>query len=186
VRENKVIPQQEALTRIESGVTIDIAGFIGQDDPLTLIDGLKGTGAPRRRAGRGAHAGGRGHGGRERQAEARGRRQDVPARDGPPGGGGVPCAPTSATGAAISSTAALPANHNPNVATCADYVIAQVETLFARTSPTPSPSHTQGIYVDAEVRSDLQYRVERPLQPVRPDITRRFLPSSRRYLCTTT
>ena len=38
---NKVVPIEEAMSRIESGMSIAVGGFIGQGDPLTLIDYLK-------------------------------------------------------------------------------------------------------------------------------------------------
>lgn len=38
---NKVVPIEEAMSHIKSGMSIAIGGFIGQGDPLTLIDYLK-------------------------------------------------------------------------------------------------------------------------------------------------
>lgn len=38
---NKVVPVAEAMACIRSGMSIAIGGFIGQGDPLTLIDHLK-------------------------------------------------------------------------------------------------------------------------------------------------
>ena len=38
---NKVIPIEEALSHVKSGMSIAVGGFIGQGDPLTLIDYLK-------------------------------------------------------------------------------------------------------------------------------------------------
>ncbi|MCX6364615.1 MAG: CoA transferase subunit A [Actinobacteria bacterium] len=38
---NKVVPIEEAMSRIKSGMSIAVGGFIGQGDPLTLIDHLK-------------------------------------------------------------------------------------------------------------------------------------------------
>ncbi len=38
---NKVVPIEEAMSRVESGMSIAVGGFIGQGDPLTLIDYLK-------------------------------------------------------------------------------------------------------------------------------------------------
>ena len=38
---NKVIPIEEALSHVKSGMSIAVGGFIGQGDPLTLIDHLK-------------------------------------------------------------------------------------------------------------------------------------------------
>jgi acetate CoA/acetoacetate CoA-transferase alpha subunit len=41
VPKNKVVPIDEAMSHIKSGMTIAVGGFIGQGDPLTLIDYLK-------------------------------------------------------------------------------------------------------------------------------------------------
>ena len=38
---NKVVPIEEAMAHVESGMSIAVGGFIGQGDPLTLIDFLK-------------------------------------------------------------------------------------------------------------------------------------------------
>lgn len=38
---NKVVPIEEAMSHIRSGMSIAVGGFIGQGDPLTLIDYLK-------------------------------------------------------------------------------------------------------------------------------------------------
>lgn len=38
---NKVVSLAEAMSHIRSGMSIAIGGFIGQGDPLTLIDYLK-------------------------------------------------------------------------------------------------------------------------------------------------
>ena len=38
---NKVVPIEEALAHIRSGMSIAVGGFIGQGDPLTIIDHLK-------------------------------------------------------------------------------------------------------------------------------------------------
>ena len=38
---NKVVPIAEALSHVKSGMSIAVGGFIGQGDPLTLIDHLK-------------------------------------------------------------------------------------------------------------------------------------------------
>lgn len=38
---NKVVPVDEALSHVKSGMSIAVGGFIGQGDPLTLIDHLK-------------------------------------------------------------------------------------------------------------------------------------------------
>jgi acetate CoA/acetoacetate CoA-transferase alpha subunit len=41
VPKNKVVPIDEAMSHVKSGMSIAIGGFIGQGDPLTLIDYLK-------------------------------------------------------------------------------------------------------------------------------------------------
>jgi acetate CoA/acetoacetate CoA-transferase alpha subunit len=41
VPKNKVVPIEEAMSHVRSGMSIAIGGFIGQGDPLTLIDHLK-------------------------------------------------------------------------------------------------------------------------------------------------
>ncbi len=38
---NKVVPIEEAMSHIQSGMSIAVGGFIGQGDPLTLIDYMK-------------------------------------------------------------------------------------------------------------------------------------------------
>ena len=38
---NKVVPIEEAMSHVASGMSIAVGGFIGQGDPLTLIDYLK-------------------------------------------------------------------------------------------------------------------------------------------------
>lgn len=38
---NKVVPIEEAMSHVKSGMTIAVGGFIGQGDPLTLIDYIK-------------------------------------------------------------------------------------------------------------------------------------------------
>ena len=41
VPKNKVVPIDEAMAHVKSGMSIAVGGFIGQGDPLTLIDYLK-------------------------------------------------------------------------------------------------------------------------------------------------
>jgi len=48
-------------------------------------------------------------------------------------------------------------NYNSICATCAEYVIAEVEFLYNPGEIDPESVHTQGIYVDAVVRSDMSY-----------------------------
>ena len=38
---NKVVPIAEAMSHVRSGMSVAVGGFIGQGDPLTLIDHLK-------------------------------------------------------------------------------------------------------------------------------------------------
>ncbi len=40
---NKVVSLEEAMSHIESGMTVAVGGFLSQGDPLTLIHGLKET-----------------------------------------------------------------------------------------------------------------------------------------------
>lgn len=235
MRENKVIPLEEALSRVESGMTIAVGGFIGQGDPLTLIDGLKrmthihdltivsndagfGERGIVELVRRGmvrkmltSHVGttpyiGEAVNAGDLEIELMPQGTFVErVRCGGAGLGGV-LTPvgvgtevengkpkmeiegrTYLLETAIHADVAFvrahvgdwrgnlvyrgtSRNHNPNIATCADYVIAEVETLYCMGELDPESIHTQGIYIDAVVRSDLQYCVERPLQPVRPDI----------------
>jgi acetate CoA/acetoacetate CoA-transferase alpha subunit len=41
VPKNKVVPIAEAMSHVRTGMSIAVGGFIGQGDPLTLIDHLK-------------------------------------------------------------------------------------------------------------------------------------------------
>jgi acetate CoA/acetoacetate CoA-transferase alpha subunit len=49
------------------------------------------------------------------------------------------------------------ANYNPFCATCADYTIAEVEFLCGIGEIGPENVHTSGIFVDAVVRSNINY-----------------------------
>jgi acetate CoA/acetoacetate CoA-transferase alpha subunit len=40
---NKVVSLEEALSHVQSGMTVAVGGFLAQGDPLTLIHGLKDT-----------------------------------------------------------------------------------------------------------------------------------------------
>ena len=40
---NKVVSLEEALSHVQSGMTVAVGGFLSQGDPLTLIHGLKDT-----------------------------------------------------------------------------------------------------------------------------------------------
>ncbi len=53
-------------------------------------------------------------------------------------------------------------NFNPVVATCADYVIAEVEHLVSIGDTDPESTQTPGIYIDAVVRSELSHYSRRP------------------------
>jgi acetate CoA/acetoacetate CoA-transferase alpha subunit len=48
-------------------------------------------------------------------------------------------------------------NFNPLCATCAEYVVAEVEFLYNPGEIAPESVHTPGLYVDAVVRSDVSY-----------------------------
>jgi acetate CoA/acetoacetate CoA-transferase alpha subunit len=48
-------------------------------------------------------------------------------------------------------------NYNTVVATCADYVVAEVEHTFSVGELDPEKVHTPGVFVDAVVRSDVTY-----------------------------
>jgi acetate CoA/acetoacetate CoA-transferase alpha subunit len=49
-------------------------------------------------------------------------------------------------------------NYNSACATCADYVVAEVEYLYDPGEVAPESVHTPGLYVDAVVRADIFYR----------------------------
>jgi acetate CoA/acetoacetate CoA-transferase alpha subunit len=48
-------------------------------------------------------------------------------------------------------------NYNPLCATCAEYVIAEVQNLCNVGEIDPESVHTSGVYIDAVVRSDVSY-----------------------------
>ena len=48
-------------------------------------------------------------------------------------------------------------NYNTVVATCADYVVAEVEHCYSIGELDPEKIHTPGVFVDAVVRSDVTY-----------------------------
>ena len=52
-------------------------------------------------------------------------------------------------------------NYNTVVATCADFVVAEVEHAYSVGELDPERIHTPGIYVDAVVRADVAYCGER-------------------------
>jgi acetate CoA/acetoacetate CoA-transferase alpha subunit len=225
VPKNKVVPIEEAMSHIKSGMSIAVGGFIGQGDPLTLIDHLKtmdvhdltiyendagfhergvvelalqgklkkivashvgttphigrlmnegklevevvpqGTLAERMRAG-GAGLGGfltptgvgTLYGESRRQMELNGRdflleealRCDVAIIRAHAGDtwGNLIYRGTSR-------------NFNVPAATCADFVIAEVENLYVLGELGPNAVHTPGIFVDAVVRANIDYCVAR-------------------------
>ena len=215
---NKVVPIEEAMSHIRSGMSIAIGGFIGQGDPLTLIDHLKtmdvgdltiyendagyrdrgtvelvkqgkvkkivashiGTtpeigkamnegrlivevDAPghagrddalrRRRPGRLPHTHRHRHHRRRRQAGAGTRSQ--PAH---PGAVGEHSARGHRRNIGRPIYRGTSRNFNVPAATCADFVIAEVENLYTMGEMDPEGKiHTSGIFVDAVVRADIEY-----------------------------
>ncbi|HLA80805.1 MAG TPA: CoA transferase subunit A [Thermoleophilia bacterium] len=218
---NKVVSVEAAISRIESGMTIAVGGFLSQGDPLTLLRALKASdvrdlilysicGGVRDRgivelvnAGkvrklvashigttpdvvRALHdgkievelvpqgtlaeqlrCGGAGLGGFLTRtgigtAVAEGKQHvDV---------GGVPHLLEFAIRTDVALVRAhtgdfwgnlryrgTAANYNPLCAMCADHTIAEVEFLCGIGEIGPESIHTPGIYVDAVVRSDVDY-----------------------------
>jgi 3-oxoacid CoA-transferase A subunit len=219
---NKVVGLEEAISHIESGMTVAIGGFLSQGDPLTLIHGLKDSEAkdltivsctggfrdrgvvelvrlgkvrklitshigttpdvvkayhageievelvPQGTLAEQMRAGGAGLGGfltptgmgtvvadGKPHIEVEGRtyllekaiRTDVAlvrAHDGDTWGN-----------LRYRGTAS---NYNPVCATCAKYTIAEVEYLYSPGEIAPESVQTSGLYVQAVVRADLQYR----------------------------
>lgn len=219
---NKVVGLQEAMSRVESGMSIAIGGFLSQGDPLTLIHGLKDTDVkdltiysctagfrdrgivelvkagkvrkivtshigttpdvvkaflageievelvPQGTLAEQLRAGGAGLGGfltptgvgtvaekGKQKIEIDGItylleksiRTDVAfvrAHDGDTWGN-----------LRYRGTAN---NYNSACATCADYVVAEVEYLYDPGEVAPESVHTPGLYVDAVVRADIFYR----------------------------
>jgi len=221
VPKNKVVSVEAAISRIESGMTIAVGGFLSQGDPLTLLRALKASdvrdlilysicGGVRDRgivelvnAGkvrklvashigttpdvvRAFHdgkievelvpqgtlaeqlrCGGAGLGGFLTRtgigtAVAEGKQHvDV---------GGVPHLLEFAIRTDVALVRAhtgdfwgnlryrgTAANYNPLCAMCADHTIAEVEFLCGIGEIGPESIHTPGIYVDAVVRSDVDY-----------------------------
>ncbi|MCL5736571.1 MAG: CoA transferase subunit A [Actinobacteria bacterium] len=218
---NKVVSVETAISRIESGMTIAVGGFLSQGDPLTLLRALRASDAhdltlfsicggvrdrgivelvkagkvrklvashigttpdvvrafhdgeievelvPQGTLAEQLRCGGAGLGGFLTRtgvgtAVATGK-QHIDVR-------GVP----HLLEFAIRTDAALvrahtgdswgnlryrgtAANFNPLCATCADYVIAEVEYLCGVGQLGPEDIHTPGIYVDAVVRSNVSY-----------------------------
>ncbi len=218
---NKVISVEEAVSHIQSGMSIAIGGFIGQGDPLTLIDALKGRdvrdltiyendGGYRERGtvelikqGKvkklvASHVGTTPEVGRAMNAgelEVELNPQGTLAerlRCGGAGLGGF-LTPTGVGTAvaegkehveidgrmyllekAVHCDVALVRAHsgdtwgnlmyrgtsrnfNEIAATCADYVIAEVEDLYCLGELHPEHIHTSGIYVHAVVRANIEY-----------------------------
>jgi len=218
---NKVMGIEEAISHIESGMSIAVGGFLAQGDPLTLLRALKRS-SVRDLTLYNVCAGVRDRGIVELVKEGKVRKlvvshigttpdvvrafhngeievQLVPQgtlaeqlRCGGAGLGGF-LTPTGVGTAvaegkqhisvggvtyllehAIRTDAALVranagdfwgnlryrgtgANYNPLCATCADYVIAEVESLCGVGEIGPDSVHTPGIYVDAVVRSEIDY-----------------------------
>ena len=218
---NKVIPIEEAVSRVESGMTLALGGFLGQGGPLTLIRTLKerdvrdleiysndgGYGADgvvelvmagMVRTLHCCHIGYTPELGREVEA-GRVELEWVPQgnliemlRCGGAGLGGF-LTPVG-VGTAVESghekvtvdgrdylweravradVAFVRAhagdtygnlcyrgtsrNYNTVVATCADYVIAEVEHAYSVGELDPEKVHTPGVFVDAVVRADVTY-----------------------------
>ncbi len=218
---NKVVSAEEAVSRIESGMTIAVGGFLSQGDPLTLLRALNRIdvrdltlysicGGVRDRgivelvkAGKvrklvASHIGTTPdvarafHNGEiEVQLVPQGTLAEQ-LRCGGAGLGGF-LTPTGfgtavAEGKQLVDVGGIPhllelairtdvalvradtgdfwgnlryrgtgANYNPVCATCADYVIAEVQNLRNTGELDPESIHTPGIYVDAVVRSAISY-----------------------------
>lgn len=218
---NKVIGVDEAISRIESGMSIAVGGFLSQGDPLTLLRALNRTDV--RELTMYSICGGVGERGivelvragkvrrlvtshigttpevirayREGRLEVELVPQGTLAEQLRCGGAGLGgfLTPTGAGTVvaegkqmvevggvahileyAVRTDAALVrahtgdfwgnlrykgtgANLNPQCATCADYVIAEVQNLCGIGELGPEDIHTSGIYVDAVVRSEVSY-----------------------------
>lgn len=219
---NKVVGLQEAISRVESGMSIAIGGFLSQGDPLTLIHGLRESDVKDLTI-YSCTAGFRDRGIVELVKAGKVRRivtshigttpavvkaylageievELVPQgtlaeqlRAGGAGLGGF-LTPTGVGTVAekgkqkieidgvqyllersIRADVALirahdgdtwgnlryrgtASNYNPACATCADYVIAEVEYLYDPGEIAPESVHTPGLFVDAVVRADIVYR----------------------------
>ena len=222
---NKVVPIDDAMSHISSGMSIAVGGFIGQGDPLTLIDYLKtmdvedltiyendagyrergvvelvrqgkikkvvashvgttpyigkamnegllevevvpqGTLAERMRCG-GAGLGGfltptgvgTTYGESREEIELEGRRYLLEHA--------LKCDVAIIRAHAGDTWGNLiyrgtSRNFNVPAATCADYVIAEVENLYVLGEMDPNAIHTSGIFVDAVVRANIDYCVMR-------------------------
>ena len=222
---NKVLPIDQAMSHVRSGMSIAVGGFIGQGDPLTLIDHLKtmdvddltiyendagfrergivelvrlgkikkvvashvgttpyigqamnegilevevvpqGTLAERMRAG-GAGLGGfltptgvgTKYGESREEMELDGRTYLLERA--------LKCDVAIIRAHAGDTWGNLiyrgtSRNYNVPAATCADYVIAEVENLYVMGELDPNAIHTSGIFVDAVVRADIDYCVMR-------------------------
>jgi acetate CoA/acetoacetate CoA-transferase alpha subunit len=225
VPRNKVVPVDEAMAHVTSGMSIAVGGFIGQGDPLTLIDYLKTmdvrdltiyeNDAGYRERGivelvkQGkikkivtSHVGTTPEIGRamnEGRLEVEPTPQGTLAemmRCGGAGLGGF-LTPTGVGTVAAQGKQLMELNgrtfilvpslkcdvaivrahsgdtwgnliyrgtaRNFNVpaATCADYVIAEVEDLYTLGELDPNAVHTPGIFVDAVVRANIDYCVLR-------------------------
>ena len=223
---NKVVPIDEAMSHISSGMSIAVGGFIGQGDPLTLIDHLKtmdvedltiyenDAGYRERgvvelvRQGKikkvvASHVGttpdigkAMNEGLLEVEVVPQGTLAEC-MRCGGAGLGGfltpTGVGTTTASRASRSSSSSgrrymlvhalkcdvaiirahagdtwgnliyrgTSRNFNVPAATCADYVIAEVENLYMLGEIDPNAIHTSGIFVDAVVRANIDYCVMR-------------------------
>jgi acetate CoA/acetoacetate CoA-transferase alpha subunit len=225
VPQNKVVPIEEALAPIRSGMSVAVGGFIGQGDPLTIIDAMKSldvtdltlyandAGYRDRgilelaRLGKvrkivASHVGTTpwvGQAMRDGILEVEPVPQGTLAemmRCGGAGLGGF-LTPTGIGTVAEEGKQVIemdgrpyilvPAlkcdvaivrahqgdtwgnltyrgtsrNFNVPAATCADYVIAEVENLYCLGELDPNQVHTSGIFIDAVVRADIDYCVLR-------------------------
>ena len=222
---NKVVPIEEAMSHVRSGMSIAVGGFIGQGDPLTLIDYMKtmdlqdltlyenDAGYRERgvvelvKQGKvkkivASHVGTTPYIGK---AMNEGKLEVVPTPQGtlaemmrcggaglggfltPTGVGTVAeegkqlielhdrtyiLVPSLRCDVAIIRAhqgdtwgnltyRGTSRNFNVVAATCADYVIAEVENLYCPGELDPNAIHTPGIFVDAVVRADIDYCVLR-------------------------
>jgi acetate CoA/acetoacetate CoA-transferase alpha subunit len=225
VPKNKVVPIEEAMSHVTSGMSIAVGGFIGQGDPLTLIDYMKtmdvkdltiyendagykergvvelvrqgkikkvvashvgttpyigqamnqgilevevvpqGTLAERMRCG-GAGLGGfltptgvgTTYGESRDEVELDGRKYLLERA--------LKCDVAIIRAHAGDTWGNLiyrgtSRNFNVPAATCADYVIAEVENVYVLGELDPNAIHTPGIFVDAVVRANIDYCIMR-------------------------
>jgi acetate CoA/acetoacetate CoA-transferase alpha subunit len=188
VPKNKVVPIEEAMSHVESGMSIAVGGFIGQGDPLTLIDHLKtmdvkdltiyeNDGGFRQRGtvelaiqGKikkivASHVGTTpdyarlmNEGKIEVEATPQGTLAEM-LRCGGAGLGGF-LTPTGVGTVAEEGKQVIELNgrkFNVPAAMNAVFTIAEVENLYTLGELDPNAIHTSGIFVDAVVRSNVEY-----------------------------